>query len=216
MTIYSRYFRVTSGPLMTKALEIEAANKVARKAIADFCKEVGAQDAACYHDGRFAGFEFAKTPDQGVWKQPNSFGHYWPRKNSAAGREMLARIGALPRIVSTNAALEVVGLLPDVPALTHENRWAWPKLNGVAELGVLFVGVPWRDADPAEIAAYRFDRAAGKRSSLSLDHLCWTPSPDMVEIKRWEVEREIEELNAKIKARNAMAAALRTVAEVQP
>ena len=93
--IYNRYFRVTNGPIMDKAIEIEAAHAEARKALHAFAKQIGATDSLSYRDGRRAGFRFPSTPDQSVWKQPNSFGAYWPRKNSAAGREMLARIEAL-------------------------------------------------------------------------------------------------------------------------
>lgn len=216
MTIYTRYFRVTGGPLMTKAAEIEAANKVARKAITDFCSDIGAEASQLYSDGRFSGFTFAAAPDMTAWKQPNKLGHYWPRKTSAAGKALLARIETLPRIVPVKMALKVVGLSPDLPVVTHENRWTAPTLAGLADLGELFVCVPWRDEDPEKLAAYKAGRKAGKAWSMELDHLCWEPTADLVEVKRWEVEKALEDLNAKIKARNAMAAAVATAAEVQP
>ncbi len=206
MSIYTRYFRVTSGPLMEKARELSAANEVARLAVIAFCKEIGAVDVLSHRDGRWEGFKFAATPDQAVWKQPNSFGTYWPRKNTAGGRDMLERIEALSRIVHIEAALEQVGLTPGVPALVYGNRWSAPSLTGVTKLGVLFAIVPWRDIDPAEIAAYKFDRAAARRLSMELDHLCWEPTADMVELKRWEVEKEIEELNAMSRAERGGAA----------
>jgi len=197
MNIYNRYFRVTSGPLMNKAAELEAANAEARKALIAFCKEIGADDAMTHRDGRWAGFSFSKTPDQKVWKQPNSFGAYWPRKNTAGGCEMLSRIKALPRIVPVAFALEVVGLYPDFPTLISDRRCHFNTMTGGSSVGVVFVSVPWRDTAPGEIEDYKRNREAGTHMSCELDHLCWSPTADMVELKRWEVEREIDELNAR-------------------
>lgn len=203
MSAYTRYFRVTSGPLMDKARELEAARQEAAEVMLAFCKEIGADNVMSYRDGRIAGFIFKATPDQTEWKQPNRFGHYYPRKNTAAGREMLERINALPQCLSIETALKEVGLCPPGwPVITEGNTWRGVTLTGRPSLGVLFVGVPWRDIDPKEMAAYKLDRDAGTRLSMTLDHLCWEPTADMVEVKRWQVEKEIEELNAAIRAKN--------------
>ena len=200
--IYNRYFRVTHGPIMDKAIEIEAANAEARKAIAAFCEKIGADDSLSYRDGRRAGFRFPNTPDQSVWKQPNSFGAYWPRKNSAAGREMLARIEALPRIVDIAQAAEVAGLQPHVPVLISDRHGHCATITSRPGLGVLFVAVPWRDIAPQELEDYRSKREAGTCWSIDMDHLFWKPTADMQELKRWEIEKEIEELNARIEREN--------------
>ncbi len=196
--IYNRYFRVTHGPIMDKAIEIEAANAEARKALHAFAQEIGATDSLSYRDGRRAGFRFTSPPDPSVWKQPNSFGAYWPRKNSAAGREMLARIEALPRIVDIAQAVEVAGLQPHVPVLIGDRYGHCATITSRPSLGVLFVGVPWRDIDPQELEDYRSKREAGTSWSVEMDHLFWQPTAEMQELKRWEVEKEIEELNARI------------------
>lgn len=195
---YTRYFRVTSGPIMDRAVEIVAANAEARKAVAAFCEEIGATESLSYKDGRRAGFKFPSTPDQSVWKQPNSFGAHMPRKNSAAGREMLARIEALPRILHIANAIEAAGLCCDAPLLISDRCGHFATITGHPSLGVLFIGVPWSDIDPKELDAYKAKREAGERWSIEMDHLCWTPSADMRELKRWEVEKEIDELNARI------------------
>lgn len=41
--IYFRFFRVTDGPIMERAREIEATNVEARKVVAAFSDEIGAQ-----------------------------------------------------------------------------------------------------------------------------------------------------------------------------
>lgn len=199
-TIYTRYFRVTSGPLMDKARDLEAANDVARIAVGAFVKEVGAKNSLSFRDGRLSGFVFDTPPDPGVWKTPNSFGAYWPRKNAAAGRDMLARIEALPAVVHIENAVEAVGLTPDLPVLINSRAGYRVTLCGRASLGVLFLTVPWRNVSPDEVAEYKRKKADGLQFSIEMDHLCWAPSAGMEEVKRWEVDKEIDELNARIAA----------------
>lgn len=200
MTIYTRYFRVTSGPLMTRARELEAANSKARTAVIDFCKEIGADNALSYNDGRLAGFKFTQAPDYGVWKQPNSFGAHLPRKNTAAGRDLLKRIEHLPRIMHIMYALEAVGLYANSPVLLGNRCGYCPTLSGLPRTGVLFVGVPWREVSAEELAEYKRDREAKKTFSTEMDHLCWEPTAEMQEVKRWEVEKELDQLNAQLRA----------------
>lgn len=199
MNVYYRYFRVTSGPLMNKARELDATNVEARNALTNFFNEIGADNALSYNDGRLAGFRFAKTPDQSVWKQPNSFGAYWPRKNTAAGRDMLARIEKLPRIVHIMNALEAVGLYAHSPMLIGDRCGYTATLTGLPSTGVLFVGVPWRNVSPQELAEYKSDREAKRMYSMEMDHLCWEPTAEMQEVKRWEMEKELDQLNAQLR-----------------
>lgn len=200
MSLYQRYFRVTTGPLMDEVIKIEADNERNRKSVLAFAEELGAKNMFSYSDGSISGFEFDKTPDQSVWKQPNSFGHYMPRKNTAGGKEMIKRIKEMPRLLGIGTALNTVGLEDRVPVLIEGRSGHCATLFGKATLGVLFVGVPWRDIYPDEIEKYRREREAGTSWSMSLEHLLWVPTPEMQEIKRWEMEKEVEELNARLRA----------------
>lgn len=200
MTIYRRYFRVTSGPLLEKSREIEAVNDMNRKKAIAFAAEIGAKNMFSYRDGTISGFEFEKTPDQSVWKQPNSFGHYMPRKNTSGGKEMLKRIQDLPRIIGIGEALKTIGLYDSFPAMFDARIGHISTLTGTTKLGVMFVSTPWRDIDPEALAQYKRDNAAGIHFSAELEHLCWNPTPEMQEIKCWEMEKEIEELNARLRA----------------
>lgn len=200
MTIYQRYFRVTGGPLLDKAREIEADNERNRKIAMAFADEIGAKNMYSYRDGRISGFEFDKTPDQSIWKQPNSFGHYMPRKNTAEGKAMLKRIDGMPRVLNIGVALKEIGLEDRVPVLIDSRKGYFPTLAGSVGIGVLFVIVPWRDISALEIDQYKRDRESCHTWSLSLDHLCWSPTPEMQEIKRWEMEKEIDELNARLRS----------------
>jgi hypothetical protein len=125
----------------------------------------------------------------------------------------MARIEALPLIVHVQNALDAVGLHSGLPVLMRDRHGHWPTLTGIPRLGVLFLTVPWRDIDPAKLAEYKRKREAGTELSMEMDHLCWEPSAGMQEVKRWEVEKEIEELNRKIEARSQMAAAIEKAAQ---
>lgn len=200
MSMYQRYFRVTNGPMLEKAREIETQREQDRAAMIAFCNEIGAENALHYRDGSCAGFKFKSSPDKNVWKQPNSFNAYMPRKNTAEGRAMQERIKALSTIAPVADAIKVIGLEANCPVLIDGRAGYCSTLTGSAHLGVLFVGVPWRDVSPEEIASYRQENEAGRYFSIEMEHLCWEPSADMVEIKRWELEKEIDELNARLKS----------------
>lgn len=200
MSIYTRYFRITSGPLLDKVRQIESDNTRNREAVLAFAREIGAMNVYSRKDGTISGIEFEKTPDQSVWKQPNSFGHYMPRKNTAGGKEMVKRIEALPRLIGIGNALETIGLYDNFPVLFGDRMGYCSSLSGTTKLGVIFVGVPWKDINPEVLVQYKLDSAAGIHSSAELEHLCWTPTPEMQEIKRWEMEKEIEDLNARLRA----------------
>lgn len=200
MSMYQRYFRVTSGPLLEKAREIETQREQARAEMIAFVNEIGADNALHYRNGGCAGFKFKSSPDKKVWKQPNSFDAYMPRKNTAEGRAMQERIKALPAITPVADAIEVIGLEANCPVLIEGRVGHCSTLTGSAHLGVLFVGVPWRDVSPEQIASYRQENEAGRSFSMEMEHLCWKPSADMVEIKRWELDKEVDELNARLKA----------------
>jgi len=199
MGIYQRYFRVTEGPLVEKAREIRASNVESRKAVLAFCNEIGAENAMGRKDGQLTGFKFSSTPDQQAWKSQDKFGAYWPRKNTAAGREILKRIEDLPKVQHIEVALSEIGLSADCPVLIEARAGYCATLCGSPEGGVLFVGVPWRDVSADELAEYRSQKDAGTRFSVEMEHLCWMPSEHMKEVKRWQVEQEIDELNDRLR-----------------
>lgn len=120
-----------------------------------------------------------------------------PRKNAPEGKALIAEISALPKAESMQNALKVVGLYPGRPALFEGNRWYGPTMGGFPSKGVYFVDVPWRDEDPAVLAAYRADRDAGNCGDAELDHLLWTPPVEWEEIKEWQVKKEWDELSEK-------------------
>lgn len=201
MTIYHHYFRVTTGPLIEAGRALMQRRSEAIDVIKAFCAEIGATNVRTYTSGDLAGFDFDTPPDARVWASPTKSGMYRPRANTKAGRELKARVDALPKVPDLSSTISEVGLCHNFPALIQGRMGYSSVAFGAPERGVMFVKVPWRDEDPQELAEYKQQRESDKptRVSCSLDHLLWTPTADMIEVKEWEVLREVEEINAAIK-----------------
>lgn len=196
MSIYTRYFRVTSGPLLEMAQKIEEEKINAKVAIRAFMKEIGAKE---FYPRR--GFRFDAPPDPSIWTKRNAYGAHMPKRNTAAGKQMCERIKALPQIPDYTDIIDVVGLQKG-PVLFRNRTAYFVTALGIPSKGVIFISVPWEDIDPRKLEEYQRERAVGDRFSMELEHLAWQPTPEMEEVKRWEVEREIEEINAQIAAKN--------------
>lgn len=205
-SIYSRYFRVTSGPLMEAAKQLEEDNKASRATLLAFAQEVGALGTYVQRDGSFGGVSFALPPDSTLWKRNRKDGLYWPSKKTKAAAELRKRVADLPAVRPLSSLLPHIQLHPYFPVLIHEGRGYSATIGGSVALGLLIVRVPWKDADPKEVEQYRHDNAQGTHFSMTMDHLLWTPPPDLVEIKKWEAERDIEQLSERIKQLQAQAA----------
>ena len=203
-SIYSRYFRITSGPLLEAAKQLEEDNKARRTEMLAFCKEVGAASIYALRTGGFGGVSFAGVPDTSLWKKNRRDGLYWPSRarTAAALRE---RVANLPPVRPFSILLPLIQLHPHFPVFIEDRHGHISTIGGSAALGLLIVQVPWRDVDPAELEQYRQDKAKCTHNSMTLDHLLWTPTPEMVEIKKWEAERDLDELGERLKKLEAQA-----------
>ena len=201
MSIYYRYFRVTTGPLVEVGRALTQRRHEAFVAMRAFRDEIGASSVVSFSNGDVAGFEFDSPPDDNLWRQTTAHGYFKPKSNTKAGKALKARIEALPKMPSLSLALSEVGLCNNFPSLIDGHKAYSSVAFGAPERGVIFVKVPWRDADPKELAEYKQQRESATRTrwSCELDHLLWTPTVDMIEVKEWEVLREIDEINAAIK-----------------
>ncbi|VVO85476.1 hypothetical protein PS870_02031 [Pseudomonas fluorescens] len=194
MSVYKRYFRVTAGPLVNRIKEIFAERDAAAKQWDDLCRDVGALSA---HAGRsFAGLKFSPPgpEDAKSWKQSGAL--WLPKKSTTTGKALQQRIDALIVPTQLQEALKVVDLHTG-PALIENNRWYGSTLCGKDSAGVWFVSVPWRDEDPQTLEQYQANRDAGTHMDGCLDHLLWIPPPEFAEVKRWQFEKEYEEIMGK-------------------
>lgn len=197
MDIYRRYFRVTSGPMvdhMTEAAKINDAANEKYKAILD---EVGAK-RTYYHQGRrMTAMMFDGEPDRNIFKKCGQ--GWWPKKNGPTGKDLNKRLSAI-ETKDPNDALKLVGLRYS-PCVFAGGKCYWPTLIVIpGDIPTIYVTLPWFDCDSAEVEQYKRDREAGIRGDANLDHIMWTPSAEMEEVKGWQVDKHIDEYNESIKA----------------
>lgn len=189
--VYRRFFRVLTGPLMDAISHANEVNKEARNRYLEILKDIGAQPRYYQRDKKLTGILFDENPDPKVFKSLGRFGWY-PKRNCAKGREIHKRLSAVETI-NPDSALETIGL-STFPVMFYGGKCYYATLTIIPQTPpVAYVGIPWADEDPEELARYEMDRATGRRGDRSLDHLLWKPLDGMEEVKEWEVQKHISE-----------------------
>lgn len=200
MSVYKRYFRVTEGPMVDEIDRLQELLSVAAVHADKVAKQVGGEFKTWQSSGSFAGFAFKAPPCQKTYRLLKKHGLWVPRKNTPEGKEVWAAIEQVPLPAPVDSALKLADLSPNFPALCDGGKWYAPALWGFGKpVGVWFVSVPWLDVDPAELEAYKVERDAKTRFDRDLDHLSWAVPEGWVEVKRWQIEKEYEELSASAK-----------------
>lgn len=200
MNVYRRYFRVKTGPLVEAVIEGNNVNSVARESYRSIVEEVGAELGYYQRGQKLVSMIFKGTPDKKRFKQCD--GGWYPKKNCKAGKELAARLEAI-ETRDLQECLEVVGL-SRLPSIFSGGRCYHATLTVIPEKPpIIYVNVPWYDADPDALKLYEKERSNGKHFDSSLDAVLWNPAPEMAEVKGWEVDRHIDEWNEKVKTENA-------------
>lgn len=200
MDVYRRYFKVTEGPVIAAVKEVEEINDIARKEYRKIIEEIGAKPEYYTYGVAPSGFIFEKTPDSGVFKKTKN-GGYYPKKNCKEGRELTKRIESIVT-KSTDYPLTAVGLNDGgFPRIFGANRAYKATIVTIPQdPPVVYISIPWYDEDPDVIEKYKADRAAGAfGGNRNIAAILWEPTADMVEVKKWEVDRHIEEWNESVK-----------------
>lgn len=190
MSVYYRYFRAESGPLVDGVKRIERENEASIEQWQVLIDEFKAASICFNSDGKIAAVAFKDTPDVRLWRPVRN--GYLPKRNSKAGRALWQKIENAPIAIDPSMALRAAGLEPLGPTLIHDGYGYYNQLNTAQ--GVCFIRVPWLDVPDAEMTEYREKNAAGIHSSCSMDHLQWTPPAGLVELKEWEFLRDWEQL----------------------
>ena len=201
MNIYRRYFRVTGGPLVEAVRKAAQVNSAAHSEYQKILAEIGANPAYYQRRQKLVGIIFDTKPDSGIFMRSKGGGWY-PKKNCSAGKKLAARIEAV-KTIDPQSALKAVGL-SDRPTIFFDSKCYWPTLTIIPEASpVVYVSVPWFDADPEKLKQYKSDRAAGICGYANYDAVLWQPTAEMAEIKNWEVDRHIDEWNEKVESGKA-------------
>lgn len=188
-----RYFRFTEGPVCEAANQLDDLGRAWREEVQNLTHEMGCERVYLYDDKvRLAGFSKPREGEKD-WKKTR-FGHYWPKKNTKGGKELLAKIATLPKCVPIGNCVRSYGIFTDFPCIIEGHTAALPQVFGGK--GLWFLMVPWAEYDPQTLAEYKSEREAGNRFSAEFDHALWEAPADWQEVKRWQVEKEIDEVNA--------------------
>ena len=204
MSIIKRYFRFTTGPVADEIDRLQDLLIAAHKRYHEIGEKCGAKEVQTYHSGGFAGFVFAETPDQDVYRFLKKHRLWVPRKNTPGGKAVWAQFQDIPRPDAIETALHLVDLTPGLPCLFDGGKWYAPVLWGFGKpTSVWYVSVPWQERDPEELKQYKLDRAAGGNCNSKLEHLQWEAPADWTEVKEWQITKEVEEIDAAKKAKAA-------------
>lgn len=199
MDVYRRYFRVTAGPLIEAVQKANEINDAAFKVYNEIGAEFGAEPGYYAIRGRLTGFLFNKTPDSKLFRKDKG-GGYYPKKSSKAGQELIKRIDQVAtRDLIT--LLSVVGLSGcGFPRLFGGGKAYYEVIVVIPHRHpVVYINVPWYDENPETLTKYKVDKQMNIHSDHNLDAILWEPTPDMVEVKKWEVDKHISDWNASLK-----------------
>lgn len=197
MEVYRRYFRVTDGPIFDHITEAKKINAKANEQYEIILTEIGAELQYYHHGHKMVGLLFEDEPDKSLFKKRKR-GGWWPKKNCKAGKELIARIQAV-ETKDPNDALRLVGLA-NCPTIFGGTMCYRPTLVIIPEASpVAYISVPWYDESPKKLEQYKKDRSARTHYNANLDALFWEPTPNMEEVKKWEMDKHIEEYNESIK-----------------
>lgn len=200
MSVYQRFFRFSDGPLLAEINQLFEDRISAGKLYRELAEKYGARSSSNYdHSGAFAGFEFGlgNQPDKEVFRFVAKHRLWLPRKNVPAGKAVWDEINQLPKPQPIDSVLAQVGLSTGFPDVWDGGKGYAPQIWGYGEpRNIWFVSVPWKDVDPEKLKKYEKERSEGTRRDGELDSFLWTPPQNWIEVKRWEIEKEVEEITA--------------------
>ncbi len=197
MSVYSRYFKVTAGPLIEAIQQVKELNQKARILYAEIVADVGAKPGFYVRDHKLVGFQF-DSADTSIYKKTGDGGWY-PKKNTKAGKALNKRLDAI-KTAPEERALRLVGLHEHPSIFMGNTAYCSTVIVIPSTPLVLFIQVPWYDESPDRMAEYIKDKEAGTSYNATLDALLWKPANDMNEVKKWEFEKAVDEWNESLEA----------------
>lgn len=203
MSVYRRYFKVESGPLIDAVAEAQKTNTKARSDYEKILADIpGAKASQWYQDeGRLVGIIFEETPDRYLFKKACNGKAWMPKKNTKQAKAIAEKFAEV-KTVNIPDLLKLVGL-GRIFWLCRGGRVYSCGLTDIpSEPPVVYISVPWYDEDPKVVEEYK---AKENCHNSELDAILWEPTLDMKEVKKWEVDRDIDQWNESVKAEKKAA-----------
>ena len=183
MTVSYQYYRISEGPTHDAWLQIRERRDAVYDEIRPSFDALGVTRFSLNHLGRISSVELT-TPDPTLWKSTRS--GYYPRKNTLAGKALLAKFEAFPKIPDPKDCIHVAGLSHGFPGVMEGLCWYDVQVIECVREKVLFVGVP------------KLDKATENQPDQFAEegpHVSWTPPEDWNGCAEWEMRRDIEHFN---------------------
>lgn len=213
--ITRRFFKIkTDSQLHSILLENAKILKEVDNQIADFSKKHGASDHEFLIDsatGRLIGLKFEDgKADKNLFKQLQS-GAWIPKKNSKEAKAIFEEMESLPVRDDVPVITEKeLGLRFNMPELFHGSKvyrctaFGWFKPDANQNLHV-FVSVPYAEVCPQELSDFRQGKPFNTEEEsyrkkelfnwlVKLENTLDQFSGQLVEMKKWQVDKEFEEL----------------------
>ncbi len=195
-SVYRRYFKITEGSLIGEVNRIRAVDKKASEEYKVILEDIGAKATYYQRNSKLVAVTFSGKVDTGIYKKVSP--GWYPKQNNKTGKEIHQRF---KKVVTEDVdnALEMIGITGSL-FLIMDGRQAYSATITTIPSDPIacLITVPWKDIDPEELKQYKLDRDEGVRGDMSMDHLCWEPTPEMNEIKSWEAEKIIDEWNESV------------------
>lgn len=197
MEVYRRYFKVENGPVIDAVKEIENINNMAHYEYVKILEEIGAESGYYHRNRKLVSIVFKDGPDPKLYKKKDS--GWYPKKNCKAGKDLALRIESI-KTRNPKEALQAIGLSSS-PSIFGGGRAHYNSIILIPEVKpVAYISVPWYDEDPDVLDLYKKEKAAGKHYCTNYDSISWAPTSDLVEVKKWQVDRHIDEWNEIVKS----------------
>lgn len=205
-----RFFKVDKGEVNQAIVENYEAMKSVNKEIIDFSKSVGASAEIFIINpitGKLTGFMFPDDADVTLFKKLGD-GEWAPNRNSKAGKALYTQMKALPERVSPHPVVsKKTGISLSSPSFFYGHKVYFSQLFGLINPDKngdinAYIAIPWAEVNPDEIkgnAVVSTDSSEGLNSRKEL--IDWIiniseilkKNESLVEMKYWEIEKELEE-----------------------
>ena len=192
MDVYRKYFKVESGPLFDAVNEARAINAAANEKYKELLEKVGATQQYYQVGNQLTAMTFNEEPDNTLFKRiKRCNGGWYPKKNSKKAKAIADEFEAV-NTVDEQDCLSVVGVggFARIFCASRAHRSTLTVIP--SDPIVVFVSVPWYDIDPKELEEYK---ANENYRSQNIDAIMWEAPVEMVPIKKWEIDRAVDEWN---------------------